>query len=80
MFNWPTKEWLRGDDAAHWKKPAWGVGGEERGRAEYNAAKAKGYDKHYHYQMMRKIRREQALKHAQEELPEAEIDADNNTQ
>lgn len=29
---------------------------------------------------MRKIRREQALKHAQEELPEAEIDADNNTQ
>ncbi|EPY43366.1 hypothetical protein AGDE_00555 [Angomonas deanei] len=67
VFNWPKKVWLRGDDAASMIRPAWGVGGEERGRREYAEAKAKGYDRHYHYQIMRKIRREQALKAAMEE-------------
>ncbi|CCW70604.1 unnamed protein product [Phytomonas sp. Hart1] len=67
IFNWPKQTWLRGDDAAGFLKPAWGVGGEARGREEYAKAKAKGFDKHYHYQIMRRIRREQALKAAQEE-------------
>lgn len=62
IFNWPKKQWLRGDDAAGMLRPAWGVGGEERGRKEFGEAAAKGYDRHYHYQIMRKIRREQALK------------------
>ncbi|CCW62773.1 unnamed protein product [Phytomonas sp. EM1] len=67
IFNWPKRTWLRGDDAASLLQPAWGVGGEERAREEYAKAKAKGFDKHYHYQIMRKIRREQALKAAQEQ-------------
>lgn len=70
VFNWPKKSWLRGDDAASMLMPAWGVGGEERARAEFAEAKAKGYDKHYHYQIMRKIRREQALKAAMETTQE----------
>lgn len=61
IFNWPKKEWLRGDDACAMRMPAWGVGGEARAREEFAAAAAKGYDKNYHYQIMRKIRREQAL-------------------
>lgn len=65
MFNWPRKQWLRGDDAAGWLKPAWGDGGEERARAEFAEAEAKGYKKNWHYQIMRKIRREQALLAAQ---------------
>lgn len=67
VFNWPKKMWLRGDDAAGMIMPAWGEGGEERGRAEFAEAKGKGFDKHYHYQIMRRIRREQALKAAQAE-------------
>ncbi|KAL7699987.1 hypothetical protein N2W54_004488 [Lotmaria passim] len=67
VFNWPKKTWLRGDDAAGKLMPAWGVGGEERARKEYAEAKAKGFDKHYHYQIMRKIRREQALKATQQQ-------------
>ncbi|EPY30418.1 hypothetical protein STCU_00450 [Strigomonas culicis] len=67
VFNWPKRTWLRGDDAASMLMPAWGVGGEERGRKEYAEAKAKGYDKWYHYQIMRKIRREQALLAKQQE-------------
>lgn len=66
VFNWPKKTWLRGDDAAFLKRPAWGVGGEERGRKEYEEAKAKCLNKNYHYQIMRRVRREQALKAAQE--------------
>ncbi|XQJ29642.1 hypothetical protein NXY56_005701 [Leishmania guyanensis] len=66
IFNWPKKTWLRGDDAACRKMPVWGVGGEGRARTEYEEAKAKGFNKNYHYQIMRKIRREQALKAAQE--------------
>jgi len=62
LFNWPKKQWLRGDDAAAHKMPVWGEGGEERARTEYNEAKAKGFDKHWHYQIMRKIRREQEAK------------------
>ncbi|RNF13657.1 uncharacterized protein Tco025E_06103 [Trypanosoma conorhini] len=62
VFNWPKKQWLRDDDGCGMRMPAWGVGGEARAREEYAAAKAKGFDKHWHYQIMRKIRREQARK------------------
>ncbi|EAN96877.1 hypothetical protein C3747_55g132 [Trypanosoma cruzi] len=62
VFNWPKKQWLRGDDSCGMRMPAWGVGGEARARQEYAAAKAKGFDKNWHYQIMRKIRREQARK------------------
>lgn len=61
VFNFPKKVWLRGDDACGMRTPAWGVGGEERAKKEFAAAAAKGFDKHYHYQIMRQIRREQAL-------------------
>lgn len=64
VFNWPKKQWLRGDDAAAFKYPMWGGGGEERARTEFQDAKAKGYDKFWHYSMMRRIRREQAAKEA----------------
>lgn len=67
VFNWPKKLWLRGDDAASWLMPAWGDGGEERGRAEYADAKSRGLNKHYHYQIMRRIRRTQAFKAQQQQ-------------
>lgn len=60
VFNWPKKQWLRGDDAAAFNTPMWGDGGEERGRTEFADAKAKGLDKYWHYQIMRRIRRDQA--------------------
>lgn len=67
VFNWPRKQWLRGDDAAGYRMPAWGTGGEERARKEFAEAQAKGYDKHWHYHIMRKIRREQEAKAAAEQ-------------
>jgi len=64
IFNWPTnRQWLRGDDAAS-MPAAWGVGGEARAREEWQAAKDKGFDKAYHYQIMRKIKRERAVAEA----------------
>lgn len=59
VFGWPKKQWLRGEDAACFQQPMWGDGGEERGRTEYSEAKGKGLDKYWHYQIMRRIRREQ---------------------
>mmetsp|Transcript_54116 Transcript_54116/g.62229 ORF Transcript_54116/g.62229 Transcript_54116/m.62229 type:complete len:192 (-) Transcript_54116:378-953(-) len=64
VFNWPKKQWLRGDDAAGMKAPMWGNGGEERAREEFAAAKEKGFDVHWHYSMMRRIRRQQEAKKA----------------
>ena len=66
IFNWPRKEWLRGDDACAFGGPCWGHGGEERAREEFAAAKEKGYTKAWHYQRatMRRIRKEQEAKAA----------------
>ena len=79
IFNWPRKTWLRGDDAASmdlglWTGagPAWGVAeSEDRARAEFDAAEAKGFRKHYHYQIIRRIQREQAAQEASKKLAQA---------
>ncbi len=75
IFNWPKKMWLRGDDAASYDQrsfggtgPVWGPGGEDRARAEFEAAESKGFRKHYHYQIMRRIQREQMAKEASAKL------------
>lgn len=60
IFNHPKKQWMRGDDAAAFRTPHWGHGGEERAREEYQAAKDKGFDRYWHYKVLRKIRREKA--------------------
>ncbi len=70
LFNWPRKQWLRGDDAASFDTlrhggagPVWGAAsGEAQARSEFEAAEAKGYRKHYHYQIMRRLKREQEAK------------------
>jgi hypothetical protein len=65
LFNWKAahnKQWLRGDDAGGMIIPMWGVGGEERARGEFAIAEEKGFRKHWHYQIMKKINKEQAAK------------------
>lgn len=65
IFNWKAahdKQWLRNDDAASFGTPMWGDGGEARARAEYKAADEKGFKKHWHYQIRRRIAREQEAK------------------
>lgn len=62
IFNWKgahDKQWVRGEDAAGWLMPMWGNGGEARARAEYTAAKDRGFNRHWHYQIRKRIVREQ---------------------
>lgn len=64
-FGWRNahnKQWMRGDDAAGYKMPMWGDGGEERAREEYQAAKDKGYDEYWHYhRLYKQMKREGTL-------------------
>ena len=67
LFNWKAahnKQWARGDDAAAMMKPYWGNGGEDRARGEFAEASDKCLNKHWHYQIMKKVKKEQAAKQA----------------
>jgi hypothetical protein len=67
IFNWKAahdKQWLRGDDAAGYGFPCWGIGGEERARKEFEEAKAKGYKYYWHHQVKHKLDRRRAKKGA----------------
>jgi hypothetical protein len=67
-FNWKqahNKQWLRGDDAAGYKFPIWGDGGEERARTEYTAAKEQCFDHYWHYQIPKKVKKAQLAKAAE---------------
>lgn len=58
VFNYPKKQWLRGDDAAALQAPQWGAGGEARARQEFQEATDKGFNRYWHYKILRRIRRE----------------------
>lgn len=54
-FNWKkahNKQWYRGDDAAGYKMPQWGDGGEERAREEFKTAQEKYGTRYWHYQRL----------------------------
>ena len=59
VFNRPSLKWYSGDDAAALGFPLWGTGGEARAREEYQIAKEKGFNRYWHYSIMKKIRRDQ---------------------